>query len=91
MVYLKGKKGDGRAEKEAVDEAKVRAILKATGVRDDARFLARVAFGIGSPRVTAERLGKSEVFGCLAGCGFEVSWMLIGVVFLRWFACLWLD
>lgn len=56
-----------------IDEGKVKAILAATTVRDDARFLARVAFGISSPRVTTEKLGKSAVFGCMDDCDFEVS------------------
>ncbi|KAG8531332.1 uncharacterized protein KY384_002961 [Bacidia gigantensis] len=59
--------------KDAINEDKIKAILKATSVRDDANFLARVAFGISSPRVTIEKLGKHEVFGSLSGCDFEVS------------------
>lgn len=55
-----------------VDDAKVRAILAATQVRDDPRFLARVGFGISSPRVTLEKLGKHAVFGSLSECDFEV-------------------
>ena len=55
-----------------IDEAKVKKILAATKVRDDARFLARVAFGISSPRVTTEKLGKQAVFGCMQECDFEV-------------------
>ena len=57
-----------RGRKGRVEEGKVRA-----GVRDDARFLARVAFGISSPRVTAEKLGKHAVFGSMDECDFEVS------------------
>lgn len=56
-----------------IDEAKIKAILAATSVRDDARFLARIAFGISSPRVTAEKLGKHKVFGSMEDCNFEVS------------------
>ena len=55
-----------------IDEAKIEAVLAATAVRDDARFLARVAFGISSPRVTAEKLGKMAVFGSMDDCDFEV-------------------
>ena len=67
-----------RAGKRPLDEDKVQAILSATTVRDDARFLARVAFGISSPRVTAEKLGKKEVFGSMSvdGCAFEVSFLV---------------
>ncbi|KAM0803698.1 P-loop containing nucleoside triphosphate hydrolase protein [Usnea florida] len=62
-----------RAGNRPLDENKVQAILSATKVRDDARFLARVAFGISSPRVTAEKLGKNAVFGSMSvdGCAFE--------------------
>ena len=62
----------GGNRKGRVDEAKVKAILSATPVRDDPRFLARVGFGISSPRVTMEKLGKHSVFGSLADCDFEV-------------------
>lgn len=55
-----------------IDEAKIKAILSATKSRDDARFLARVAFGVSSPRVTAEKLGKLSVFSSMADCDFEV-------------------
>jgi len=56
-----------------IDYTKFQAVLAATSIRDDPRFLARVAFGIGSPRVTMEKLGKHVVFGSLEDCDFEVS------------------
>ena len=65
--------GDKRQQKEPINEAKIKAILSATKVRDDARFLARVAFGMSSPRVTIEKLGKHAVFGSMDKCDFEVS------------------
>jgi hypothetical protein len=40
--------------------------------RDDARFLARVAFGITSPRVNALKLSKDPVFGSMADHEFMV-------------------
>jgi hypothetical protein len=52
-------------------------VLLAVPDRDDARFLARVAFGIGSPRVTSSKLSKSPVFGSMEGCSFVVCFMLI--------------
>ena len=64
--------GDKQQRKGRVDEQKIKAILSATKVRDDARFLARIAFGISSPRVTAEKLGKHAVFGSMDDCNFEV-------------------
>ena len=64
--------GDKRQQKEPVDEAKIKAVLSATTVRDDARFLARVAFGISSPRVTSEKLSKNAVYGSMNECDFEV-------------------
>ncbi|TGO56107.1 hypothetical protein BCON_0082g00200 [Botryotinia convoluta] len=40
-------------------------ILNMIEERDDPRFLARVAFGISTPRVTAMKLGKSPIFGSM--------------------------
>jgi len=51
----------------------IQPILQATDVRDDPRFLARVAFGIKSPRVTALKLDRSPVFRSLADHDFDVS------------------
>jgi hypothetical protein len=41
--------------------------------RDDARFLARAAFGTGSLRVTAMKLSKHPVLGSMADDEFMVS------------------
>lgn len=62
----------GGTRKGRIADAKIKAILAATPVRDDPRFLARVGFGISSPRVTMEKLGRHAVFGSLADCDFEV-------------------
>lgn len=59
------------ASKAKVDQRKIDAVLAATTIRDDARFLARVAFGLSSPRVTKEKLAKHEVFGSMKDCEFE--------------------
>lgn len=48
------------------------AVLGAVDVRDDPRFLARIAFGISSPRVTALKVGKSPVFGSMEDHSFMV-------------------
>ncbi|KAK4690703.1 origin recognition complex subunit 4, partial [Lecanoromycetidae sp. Uapishka_2] len=53
--------GDRGRRTDPIDDSKIQAILSATAVRDDARFLARVAFGISSPRVTSERLNVHEL------------------------------
>lgn len=68
--------GDTKSEASTIDENKIQAILAATSIRDDARFLARVAYGITSPRITAEKLSKHHVFGCMAKCDFEVSFSM---------------
>lgn len=47
-------------------------VLETIPDRDDPRHLARVAFGIGSPRVTSAKLGKSAVFGSMEDCSFVV-------------------
>jgi uncharacterized Fe-S cluster protein YjdI/DNA-binding MarR family transcriptional regulator len=56
---------------EVVDTQKIKAVLQACSVRDDPRFLARVAFGIKSPRVNQLKLDKSPVFMSLADHSFE--------------------
>lgn len=55
-----------------ISESAIKAILKTTDIRDDPHFLARVAFGVRSPRVTKEKLSKHEVFGSMENCDFEV-------------------
>ncbi|KAI0450247.1 ATP-dependent DNA helicase recQ [Xylaria acuta] len=57
--------------KPPVDMAGIRDILEACDVRDDPRFLARIAFGIKSPRVTQLKLDKNKVFGSLEDHDFE--------------------
>lgn len=52
--------------------ASIEGVLKATTVRDDPRFLARVAFGIRSPRVAQLGLDKTHVFRSLAHHDFDV-------------------
>jgi len=64
--------GKHQGRKGRIDKTRFNAVLSATKVRDDAHFLARVAFGISSPRVTIEKLGKHEVFGSMQDCDFEV-------------------
>ncbi|KAJ8129591.1 hypothetical protein O1611_g4045 [Lasiodiplodia mahajangana] len=54
-----------------IDKAGIAAILDACDVRDDPRFLARVAFGIKSPRVTQLKLDKKDVFGSLEDHDFK--------------------
>ncbi|KAI0120770.1 ATP-dependent DNA helicase [Hypoxylon sp. NC0597] len=54
-----------------VDIAGIREILTVCDVRDDPRFLARVAFGIKSPRVFQLKLQKKDIFGSLADHDFE--------------------
>ncbi|KAK7991247.1 ATP-dependent DNA helicase Q-like 3 [Apiospora saccharicola] len=54
-----------------VDIEGIKAVLKACDVRDDPRFLARVAFGIKSPRVTKLKLQNTKVFGSLEDHDFS--------------------
>jgi hypothetical protein len=56
-----------------VDYEGIKKVLAACDVRDDARFLARVAFGIKSPRVTSLKLGNNPAFGSLIEQPFDVS------------------
>lgn len=48
------------------------AILSKVTGRDDARFLARVAFGIMSPRVTSMKLSQDPLYGSMADHDFMV-------------------
>ncbi|KAI1814247.1 ATP-dependent DNA helicase recQ [Poronia punctata] len=54
-----------------VDKARVNAILDACDVRDDPRFLARVAFGIKSPRIAKLKLDRKAVFTSLQDHEFD--------------------
>ncbi len=54
------------------DESVFQSVLRAVPDRDDARYLARVAFGIGSPRVTAAKLSSNSVFGSMEQYDFRV-------------------
>lgn len=53
-------------------EERIKSILSACKVRDDARFLAKIAFVIPSPRITTEKLGRHALFGSMNDCDFEV-------------------
>jgi len=55
-------------------------VLAATDVRDDPKLLAKVAFGIRSPRVTLLKLDKKAVFKSLAHHDFEVCVLFGGLV-----------
>ncbi|KAI1760093.1 ATP-dependent DNA helicase recQ [Hypoxylon sp. FL1150] len=55
-----------------VDMTAIQRILAVCPVRDDPRFLARVAFGIRSPRVWELQLHKNKVFGSLEDHDFTL-------------------
>ncbi|KAI1644603.1 ATP-dependent DNA helicase [Daldinia loculata] len=55
----------------AVDTAGIQKILDVCHVRDDPRFLARVAFGIKSPRVMQLKLHQKRIFMSLADHDFK--------------------
>ncbi|KAG9245187.1 ATP-dependent DNA helicase-like protein recQ [Calycina marina] len=58
-------------EKSPFDMARFKAILKAVHDRDDPRLLAKIAFGISSPRITKLKLGRSPLFGSINDHDFE--------------------
>jgi hypothetical protein len=60
----------------AFDWGAMRQVLDVVKDRDDARLLARIAFGISSPRVTALKLGKHPIFGSMADHDFMVGKIL---------------
>ncbi|KIJ45517.1 hypothetical protein M422DRAFT_227131 [Sphaerobolus stellatus SS14] len=54
------------------DPALLKSVLGICGERDDARLLARLAFGIASPRLTEMKLTKHNLFGCMVNVDFNV-------------------
>ncbi|GAA5949472.1 hypothetical protein JCM10213_005240 [Rhodosporidiobolus nylandii] len=52
-------------------DKQINFVLAVCGVRDDPRFLARLAFGVSSPRVTALGLSKHDIFGCCDTADFS--------------------
>ena len=57
---------------ESVDMLRIQAILRACPERDDPRLLARMAFGITSPRLTAGRWSTSHpLFGSMTHVRFD--------------------
>ncbi|RPA97888.1 ATP-dependent DNA helicase [Choiromyces venosus 120613-1] len=63
---------DAIINKAPVDLDRLVAVLEACRVRDDPRLLAKVAFGISSPRITKEKCGhRNPVFGSMADCDFD--------------------
>lgn len=62
-----------QSRKGRITAAKVIAVLAAIEARDDPRFLARIAFGVSSPRVAREKLSKNKVFGSMDDCDFDVG------------------
>ena len=52
------------------DPIKVQRILDKVTARDDPRFLAKIAFGINSPRITEEKIKRTGVFESMNVCDF---------------------
>lgn len=55
------------------DQVAFDGILDMVSARDDPRLLAKLAFGISSPRITQMKLGRSPVFGSMENHEFMVS------------------
>jgi superfamily II DNA helicase RecQ len=53
------------------DPLKVKKLLEKVSVRDDPRFLAKIAFGIKSPRITALKIFNTGVFDSMNVCDFN--------------------
>jgi DNA-binding MarR family transcriptional regulator len=59
-------------KKSPVDPYRLEEVLKGCRVRDDPRLLAKVAFGISSPRIRMERIGeRNPIFGSMVDCDFD--------------------
>ncbi|KAK1909807.1 hypothetical protein P3342_007979 [Pyrenophora teres f. teres] len=52
------------------DPVKVKKVLDTIGARDDPRYLAKLAFGIKSPRMAAEGVYRTPVFESMNVCDF---------------------
>jgi len=52
-------------------EKQLNYVLATCGVRDDPRLLAKVAFGVRSPRITSLGLANADCFGILSDCDFN--------------------
>jgi hypothetical protein len=65
------------AERQVIkeDTGAVGRILSAVPERDDPRFLARIAFGIKSPRITALKYSNQAIFGSLKEHDFPVRFV----------------
>ena len=62
----------GRQLATSFDKKRLDAVCKAVPQRDDARYLARIAYGISSPRVTQAKMGHHAVFGSMEDHNFLV-------------------
>lgn len=51
-----------------IADGSVKAVLEACAIRSDPRLLAKIAFGLTSPRVTELKLSSSPVFGSMMRC-----------------------
>lgn len=60
-------------EKRPLDHEGIKRVLAACSVRDDPRFLARVAFGIVSPRITTLKMRDTAVWESMIDQDFDVS------------------
>lgn len=60
-------------EQRPLDREGIKRVLDACPVRDDPRFLARVAFGIASPRVTTLKMRQSAAWESMMDQDFDVS------------------
>lgn len=63
----------GRRMQTATDAARMSQVLTTIATRDDPRLLARFAFGIASPRLTALKCSTAHKhFGCMNDVDFNV-------------------
>lgn len=60
-------------EQRPLDREGIRKVLADCPVRDDPRFLARVAFGIASPRVTTLKMRQTSAWESMVDQDFDVS------------------
>lgn len=70
-----------KAPSRAWDAAAWQSVLDEVPDRDDARYLARVAYGITSPRATTEKMTKNAVFGSMCDQDFQASHAMVQEVY----------
>ena len=61
----------GQPEPTPIADHLIKGVLDACAIRSDPRLLAKIAFGLTSPRATELKLSSSPAFGSMMSCDFD--------------------